>query len=582
MATAPAIHPVIPAKAGTSGREVSAGLPEAPAFAGVTDDHDDPTIAGQNKSLLRLLTCGSVDDGKSTLLGRLLYDSKMLFEDQLEALEADSRRSGTQGEALDFALLVDGLSAEREQGITIDVAYRFFATERRKFIVADTPGHEQYTRNMVTGASTADLAIILIDARKGVLTQTRRHSHLVHLLGIRNVVLAVNKMDMVGFSRERFEAIVADYRAFADEIGIGAFTAIPIAALSGDNIATRSAATLWYEGPALLEHLETVPLAAARPDSGAFHMAVQWVNRPDSRFRGYAGRIAGGTVRPGDEIVILPSGRRSHVERIVTLDGDLDRAVEGQSVTLTLADEVDCSRGEVIASASSPPQVADGLVANLVWMSDEPLAPGRAYWLKIGASIVSATVSKVEHIVEVDTGRPAAARLLALNDIGRCELRLDREVAAIPYARGRELGAFILIDKLSHATAAAGMIDGFPRRSSLDRATGEADRIIWLNEVVREERTEVAAKAQQKLQAMGRMSFILNEASIREQFNSDLTDGPADAAEHIRRVRAVASLMSRAGLHVLVAADVPAAEAWPGRPIVPADLEQEGGDEWVI
>ncbi|HYI38927.1 MAG TPA: sulfate adenylyltransferase subunit CysN [Allosphingosinicella sp.] len=584
MATAHVIpaQPVIPAKAGTSGQEVSAGLPEAPASAGVTDDHEDPVIAGQNKSLLRLLTCGSVDDGKSTLLGRLLYDSKMLFEDQLAALETDSRKSGTQGEGLDFALLVDGLSAEREQGITIDVAYRFFATDRRKFIVADTPGHEQYTRNMVTGASTADLAIILIDARRGVLTQTRRHSHIVQLLGIRHVVVAVNKMDMVDYAQERFEAIVDDYRAFADEIGIGAFTAIPIAALTGDNIASPSPATPWYEGPALLDHLETVPIASARPDSNHFHMAVQWVNRPDSRFRGYAGRISGGTVRPGDEIVILPSGRRSHVGRIVTFEGDLDRAVEGQSVTLTLTDEVDCSRGEVIASSTSPPQVVDGLIANLVWMADEPLAPGRSYWLKIGASLVSATVSKVEHIVEVDSGRPAAARLLALNDIGRCELKLDREVAAIPYARGRELGAFILIDKLSNATAAAGMIDGFPRRAGLDRASGEADRIIWLNEVAPEERPEVAAKAQQRLQATGRISFILDEATLRETLSSDLADGPADMAEHIRRVRAVAGLMSRAGLHILVTVDVPAAEAWPGRQIAPSDLEQEGEAEWVI
>ncbi|HEX8625636.1 MAG TPA: sulfate adenylyltransferase subunit CysN [Allosphingosinicella sp.] len=548
----------------------------------MTESDDSPVIAGQEKSLLRLLTCGSVDDGKSTLLGRLLYDSKMLFEDQLAALEADSRKSRTQGEDLDFALLVDGLSAEREQGITIDVAYRFFATDRRKFIVADTPGHEQYTRNMVTGASTADLAIILIDAHKGVLTQTRRHSHLVHLLGIRHVVLAVNKMDMVGFSRDRFEAIIGEYRAFADEIGIGAFTAIPIAALTGDNIAAPSRATPWYEGPSLLEHLETVPIAAARPDSGAFHMAVQWVNRPDSRFRGYAGRIAGGTVRPGDEVLILPSGRRSHVERIVTLDGDLDRAVEGQSVTLTLTDEVDCSRGEVIASSTSPPQVVDGLVANLVWMSDEPLAPGRSYWLKIGATIVSATVSRVEHIVQVDSGRPAEARLLALNDIGRCEIKLDREVAAIPYARGRELGAFILIDKLSHATAAAGMIDGFPRRGALVRFGGEADRIIWLNEVAPEERLEVAARARQRLQSIGRMSFVLDEAALRENLSSDLADGPADMAEHIRRVRAVAGLMSRAGLHVLVAVEAPAAEAWPGRQIAPADLEQEGDAEWVI
>ncbi|HYJ83229.1 MAG TPA: sulfate adenylyltransferase subunit CysN [Allosphingosinicella sp.] len=563
----------IPAQAGTQNPEVSAGLIEAPAFAGVQPPE---------KSLLRLLTCGSVDDGKSTLLGRLLYDSKMLLDDQLEALESDSRKSGTQGEGLDFALLVDGLSAEREQGITIDVAYRFFATEKRKFIVADTPGHEQYTRNMATGASTADLAIILIDARKGVLTQTRRHSHLVHLLGIRHVVLAVNKMDLADFSRERFEAIVADYRAFADEIGIGSFLAVPIAALAGDNIAARSPAMPWYRGPSLLEHLETVPVGAARPETGAFNMAVQWVNRPDSGFRGYAGRIAGGTVRPGDEIVILPSGRRSHVVRIVTMDGDLERAVEGQSVTLTLADEVDCSRGEVIASASAPPQIADALLANLVWMSHEPLAPGRSYWLKIGSSTVSASVSKVEHIVEVDSGRPAGARLLALNDIGRCELRLDRDVAATTYSRGRELGAFILIDKLGNGTVAAGMIDGFPRRPGLGRAAGESDRILWLSHVAPQERADVAARAQHKLQAMGRMSFILDEESLREGLSSDLAEGPERMDEHVRRVREVAGLMSRAGLHILVAADVPAAEAWPGRQIGPDDLEQEGESEWVI
>ena len=563
-----ALHHVAPAQAG--------------APAGEEHQRLSPAGTTEEKTLLRLLTCGSVDDGKSTLLGRLLYDSKMLFDDQLEALEADSRRSGTQGDALDFALLVDGLSAEREQGITIDVAYRFFATERRKFIVADTPGHEQYTRNMATGASTADLAIILVDARKGVLSQTRRHSHLVHLLGIRHVVLAVNKMDMVGFDRARFEAIVADYRAFADEIGIGAFLAVPIAALTGDNIAARSPETPWYGGPSLLEHLETVPVAVARPESGAFHMAVQWVNRPDSRFRGYSGRIAGGTVRPGDEIVVLPSGRRSKVERIVTFEGDLDRAVEGQSVTLTLADEVDCSRGEVIASVTSPPQVADRLVADIVWMSHEPLAPGRSYWLKIGASTVSATIDRVEHIVEIDSGRPADARLLGLNDIGRCEVRLDREVAAVPYALGRELGAFILIDKLSNATAAAGMIDGFPRRAALDRADGEADRIVWLSSVAPEERAAIAARAQHSLQAMGRMSFILDEESLRESLNSDLGDAPADRAERIRRARAVAGLMSRAGLHVLVAIDAPAAESWPGRPFDKSDLDQGGEEEWVI
>ena len=565
---------VAPAQAGAPGGDESLRLSPAgaPAFAGAAED----------KTLLRLLTCGSVDDGKSTLLGRLLYDSKMVLDDQLAALATDSLKSGTQGDKLDFALLVDGLSAEREQGITIDVAYRFFATEKRKFIVADTPGHEQYTRNMVTGASTADLAIILIDARKGVLTQTRRHSHLVHLLGIRHVVVAVNKMDLVDYSAERFETIVREYRAFADEIGIGEFTAIPIAALAGDNIATHGSAMPWYDGPTLLHHLETVPLLPVNPDSGGFRMPVQWVNRPHSGFRGYAGRIAGGTVRPGDEIVILPSGARSRVERIVTFDGDLERAVEGQSVTLTFADEVDCSRGAVIASVSAPPEVADSLSASLVWMADEPLAPGRSYWLKIGAATVSATVSAVDHIVDVETGRPATARLLALNDIGHCELRLDRAVAAIPYARGRELGAFILIDKLSHATAAAGMIDGFPRGTRPGRAGGEADRIIWLTGIAPEERSGIAARAQQKLQAMGRMSVILDEESIREDLSSDLSDSPADAAEHARRARAVAALMSRAGLHVLVALDLPPAEAWPGRQIAPADLEPEGGAEWVI
>jgi bifunctional enzyme CysN/CysC len=568
-----ALQHVAPAQAGAPQGEGSLRLsPDGPpAFAGATGE----------KTLLRLLTCGSVDDGKSTLLGRLLYDSKMVLDDQLTALAEDSRRSGTQGDALDFALLVDGLSAEREQGITIDVAYRFFATERRKFIVADTPGHDQYTRNMVTGASTADLAIILVDAGKGVLTQTRRHSHLVRLLGIRHVVLAVNKMDLADYRRERFEAIVADYRAFADEIGIGAFTAIPIAALAGDNIASRSPAMPWYDGPCLLEHLETVPVATVRPDAGGFHMPVQWVNRPHSGFRGYAGRIAGGTVRPGDEIVILPSGGRSRVERIVTMDGDLDRAVEGQSVTITLADEVDCSRGQVIASASAPPEVTESLAANLVWMADEPLAPGRSYWLKIGASTVSATIGAVDHIVHVDSGRPAPARLLALNDIGHCELRLDRPVAAIPYTSGRELGAFILIDKLSHATAAAGMIDGFPRGTARGRG-GESDRIIWLTGIAPDERAGVAARAQHKLQAMGRMSFILDEESIREGLSSDLSDSSADSAEHARRARAVAALMSRAGLHVLVALDLPATEAWPGRQIAPADLEQEGDAEWVI
>ncbi len=539
--------------------------------------------AAQRKSLLRFLTCGSVDDGKSTLLGRLLYDSKVLLEDQLATLHADSRKSGTQGDNLDFALLVDGLSAEREQGITIDVAYRYFATDKRKFIVADTPGHEQYTRNMVTGASTADLAIILIDARKGVLTQTRRHSCLVHLLGIRQLVLTINKMDLVDYSEERFNSILADYRVFADEIGIGSFTAIPIAALGGDNIAAPGDHMPWYDGPTLLDHLETVPGVAGQAEGGAFHFPVQWVNRPDSSFRGYAGRITGGVVRPGDAIRILPSGRHSTVARIVTLDGDLERAVQGQSVTLTLADDVDCSRGEVIAAQSSSLEIADRIAANLVWMAEEPLNPGRSYWLKLGTRTVSATVTRIDHIVDVDSGHPADARPLALNDIGHCELHLDRAVVASPYALDRDLGAFILIDKLANTTVAAGMIDAFPAHvaRSDDHAAG-ASRIFWLTGVAESQRDEVAHRARDMLVAMGRIAFILDEAAMRENLSSDLGENEEDRAEHFRRARAVAVLMGRAGLDVLVALDVPQSEAWPGRKVSAEDLDQMGAVEWVI
>ena len=517
--------------------------------------------AAQRKSLLRLLTCGSVDDGKSTLLGRLLYDSKAILDDQLASLDADSRKWGTQGAGLDLALLVDGLAAEREQGITIDVAYRFFATDKRKFIVADTPGHEQYTRNMVTGASTADLAIILIDARKGVLTQSRRHSTIVHLLGIRHLVLAVNKMDLVEYDQTVFERIVADYRAFADEIGIGAVTAIPMSALTGDNIASRSAAMPWYDGPALLDYLERVPVGSAEPRAADFHLPVQWVNRPDSGFRGYAGRIAGGAVRPGDAVRVLPSGRRSTVERIVTFDGDLTRAVDGQSVTLTLADEVDCSRGEVIVADSAPLETAKRVSANLVWMAEETFVPGRSYWLKLGAATVSASVSSIGHIIDVDTGKQAAARPLALNDIGHVDLSLDRAIAALTYAQSHELGAFILIDKLSRATVAAGMIDGFPGQS----ATRSDDTIYWLADPADAERARL------RLQQAGHPSFILDEDAVRE-----FRDGsPQDA---LRRIRAVATLMSRAGINVVMAIDVPVDEQWPGQPYA----ESEGPDEWVI
>lgn len=519
----------------------------------------------QSKSLLRFITCGSVDDGKSTLIGRLLYDSKMIFEDQLAALEADSKRVGTQGGEIDFALLVDGLAAEREQGITIDVAYRFFATEKRKFIVADTPGHEQYTRNMVTGASTADLAVILIDARKGVLTQTRRHSFLAHLIGIRHIVLAVNKMDLVGYDRATFDAIVADYRAFADSIGIMAFTAIPISGFKGDNITGASANTPWYSGPSLIEHLETVPVgddAAARP----FRMPVQWVNRPNLDFRGFAGTIASGSLKPGDAVRVLPSGRTSHVARIVTYDGDLAEAGRDQSVTLTLTDEVDCSRGDVIVAADAPPEVADQFQATIVWMDQEELLPGRAYWLKLGTQTVSATVQPPRHVICVNTMAELSAKTLALNDIGVAEVYTDRPVVFESYADNRDLGGFILIDKLTNATVAAGMLNFSLRRAQnvhwqaleITREAhaaqkGQHPRLLWFTGLSGSGKSTIANLVEKKLHALGKHSFLLDGDNVRHGLNKDLGFSDADRVENIRRVGEVAKLMCDAGLIVLTA-----------------------------
>jgi bifunctional enzyme CysN/CysC len=425
----------------------------------IAEDIEAYLALHQHKGLLRFITCGSVDDGKSTLIGRLLYDSKMIFEDQLAALEADSKRVGTQGQEIDFALLVDGLAAEREQGITIDVAYRFFSTEKRKFIVADTPGHEQYTRNMVTGASTADLAVILVDARKGVLVQTRRHSYLAHLIGIKHLVLAVNKMDLVGYDRAVFDKIVADYREFAASIGIEDFTAIPISGFKGDNITSApSAETPWYGGPSLIHHLESVEIESEADQSGPLRMPVQWVSRPNLDFRGFAGLIAEGTVKPGDPVRVVPSGKTSTVARIVTLDGDLDEAVAGQSVTLTLADEIDCSRGDVIAAADAPPEAADQFEAALVWMADEPLIPGRGYWLKLATQTVSATVHEPKYEVNVNTMEHLAVKTLGLNAIGVAEVTTDKPIVFEAYEKSRQLGGFILVDKLTNATVAAGMI----------------------------------------------------------------------------------------------------------------------------
>ncbi|MBB5706073.1 sulfate adenylyltransferase subunit CysN [Sphingopyxis panaciterrulae] len=532
----------------------------------IAEDIEAYLARHEQKSLLRFITCGSVDDGKSTLIGRLLYDSKMIFEDQLAALEADSRRVGTQGQEIDFALLVDGLAAEREQGITIDVAYRFFTTEKRKFIVADTPGHEQYTRNMVTGASTADLAVILIDARKGVLTQTRRHSFLAHLLGIRHIVLAVNKMDLVGYDKGVFDRITLAYRAFASEIGITNFTAIPISGFKGDNIAAASANTPWYKGPALIEHLEGVEVAAQREVEKEFRMPVQWVNRPNLDFRGFSGLIAGGRVRPGDAVRVLPSGKTTRVGRIVTLDGDLDEAAAGQSVTLTLTDEIDCSRGDVIAAADAPPEVADQFEATLVWMADEAMIPGRAYWLKLGTQSVSATVQAPKYEINVNTLDHLATKTLDLNGIGVVEVSTDKPIVFEAYADNRALGGFILIDKLTNATVAAGMLHFSLRRAQnvhwqatdIDRdmradMKNQRPALLWFTGLSGSGKSTIANLVEKKLHRMNRHSFLLDGDNVRHGLNRDLGFTEADRIENIRRVGEVAKLMSDAGLIVITA-----------------------------
>ncbi|HEY3797827.1 MAG TPA: sulfate adenylyltransferase subunit CysN, partial [Caulobacteraceae bacterium] len=488
-----------------------------------------------------------------------------IFEDQLAALEADSKRIGTQGGEIDFALLVDGLAAEREQGITIDVAYRFFATDKRKYIVADTPGHEQYTRNMVTGASTADLAVILIDARKGVLTQTRRHSFLVSLIGIRHIVLAVNKMDLVGYDQAVFDQIVADYRAFAAGIGLSNILAIPISGLKGDNITSASAATPWYRGPTLMQHLESVEIDETRLQGGPFRMPVQWVNRPNLDFRGFAGQIAVGAVRPGDPVRILPSGRESRIARIVTKDGDLDLAVAGQSVTLTLADEVDCSRGDIIAAAHAPAEVADQFETTIVWMAEEPLLPGRPYWLKIGAKTVSATVTEPKYKINVNTLEHLAAKQLELNEIAVCNISLDQPVAFDPYETSHDTGGFILIDRITNGTVGAGMIRFALRRAqnihwqALDvtkgtraAAKGQTPAVLWFTGLSGSGKSTIANLVEKKLQAMGRHTYILDGDNVRHGLNRDLGFTDADRVENIRRVAEVAKLMADAGLIVLV------------------------------
>ena len=528
------------------------------------NDLKDYLAAQEKKSLLRFLTCGSVDDGKSTLIGRLLYDTKLLFEDQLSALEKDSKKHGTTGDDIDFALLVDGLEAEREQGITIDVAYRFFATDKRKFIVADTPGHEQYTRNMATGASNSELAVILIDARKGVLTQTRRHAYIASLLGIRHVVLAVNKIDLVDYSQEVFDRIVADFTAFAAQLGFASQVPIPLSARFGDNVIARSANMPWYAGASLLEHLETVEVEAALAEK-PFRMPVQWVNRPNLDFRGFSGTVASGRVRPQDPVVVAGSGRTTRISRIVTTDGDLEEAVAGQAVTLTLADEVDVSRGDILAPASQRPEVSDQFSAHLLWMAEDEMLPGRQYLLKIGTRTLPATVTELKHKIDVNTLDHSAAKTLALNEVGYGNLSLAQPIAFDPYVENRDTGGFILIDRFNNNTVGAGMIDFGLRRATnvhwqaLDvnksvRAEAKSQKpvVLWFTGLSGSGKSTIANLVERQLVAQGQHTYLLDGDNVRHGLNRDLGFTDADRVENIRRVGEVAKLFVDSGLIVLV------------------------------
>ena len=515
-------------------------------------------------SMLRFLTCGSVDDGKSTLIGRLLYDSKLIFDDQLSALHNDSRKHGTAGDALDFALLVDGLEAEREQGITIDVAYRFFATPKRKFIVADTPGHEQYTRNMATGASSADLAVMLVDARKGILEQTRRHSFIASLLGIRHILLAVNKIDLVGHDRTVFDAIAADYAGFAERLGFSSIVPVPVSARYGENIATRSANTPWYDGPTMIEHLETVDVDEDRAQK-PFRFPVQYVNRPNLDFRGYAGTIASGRIATGDKVVVAKSGKTSRVRRIVTAQGDLDAAREGQAVTLVLEDEVEVSRGNMLVEPAARPHVADQFAASVVWFGEQPLLPGRSYLLRTETDQVSATVTELRHRVDVGSFAQEAAKSLELNEIGVCNISVQSPIVFDPFSDDRTTGAFVLIDRASNATVAAGMIRHPLRRAAnihwqaLDvnrAARAELKRqkpaVLWFTGLSGSGKSTIANLLEKKLYAAGRHTYILDGDNVRHGLNRDLGFTEEDRVENIRRVSEVARLMADAGLIVLV------------------------------
>ncbi len=520
----------------------------------------------ERKGLLRFITCGSVDDGKSTLIGRLLFESKLLFEDQLATIEADSKKYGTQGDEMDFALLVDGLAAEREQGITIDVAYRFFSTDKRKFIVADTPGHEQYTRNMVTGASTADAAILMVDARHGILTQTRRHSFLMSLIGMRRVVVAINKMDLVDYSKERFEEIVEEYRAFARQLGLEAITFIPMSALKGDNVIEHGHHMPWYHGPTLMAYLETVEVDDERLQRDPFRLPVQWVNRPNLDFRGFTGMVTSGRVRPGDAIRVQPSGKSSTVSRIYTFDGDLDEAVAGQSITLLLDDEIDISRGDVISGVEQPSQTADQFETSLVWMHEQPLLPGRPYLMKLGTQTVSATITDIKYQINVNTLEHTAAKQLELNAIGVCNLSLNKPVAFDPYQESQDTGGFILIDRMTNNTVGAGMLHFALRRSQnihmqhLDidkqaRALSKTQQpaVLWFTGLSGAGKSTIANLVEKKLHAAGQHTYLLDGDNVRHGLNRDLGFTDADRVENIRRVGEVAKLMVDAGLIVLTA-----------------------------
>lgn len=518
----------------------------------------------EQKSLLRLLTCGSVDDGKSTLLGRLLYDSHLLFEDQLAKLKSDSAQHGTQGDELDFALLVDGLSSEREQGITIDVAYRFFSTEQRKFIVADCPGHEQYTRNMATGASTADLAVVLVDARKGLLTQTRRHTWICSLLGIRHIVLAVNKMDLVGFDQQTFQQIADDYQQLAEKLGIHCVQAIPLSALKGDNISAASLRMPWYKGPSLLAHLEQVDITRASYNLN-FRLPVQWVCRPNHQFRGFAGEVAAGAIGVGDEVVVLPSGKQTRVKSIVTYDGDLKHAEIGDAITLTLEDEVDISRGDVIAAKSAAPQVSDAFYAQILWLADEPCNRNRSYRIKIGTRMVNAQVTAIDYTIDINTQTHKQAETLQLNEVAYCSLRLDQAVVFEPYYLNHQLGAFILIDRVSNVTVAAGTLakanraathihwqDTEVNRSERAKIKGQQPSCLWFTGLSGAGKSTIANLVEKRLHTLGYHTYLLDGDNVRHGLNKDLGFSAEDRTENIRRIAEVAKLMTDAGLIVLV------------------------------